>query len=96
MEQRGRKEYIQVLRLLETFSLPQVEQAIKQALNLGALSFDAVKHLVLCAIERRPPKLDMTLYPYLPKTNVGTTKPRAYMSLLHKPASQQSAWGGLQ
>ena len=61
MDKRGRKEYIQVLRLLETFSIGQVEQAIGQAHHLGVLGFDAIKHLVLCAIERRPPKLDLTL-----------------------------------
>jgi hypothetical protein len=31
---------------------------------------DAVKHLVLCQIEKRPPKLDLDVYPYLPKANV--------------------------
>jgi hypothetical protein len=40
---------------------------------LGALGFDAVKHLVLCRIERRPPKLDLTVYPYLPRVAVATT-----------------------
>ena len=32
MQTRGRREYIQVLRLLEHFSLTQVEHAIKQAI----------------------------------------------------------------
>ena len=44
MERRGRKEYIQVLRLLKNFSQAQVERAIKQALGLGVASFDAIKH----------------------------------------------------
>ena len=77
METRGRKEYIQVLRLLENFSMAQVEAAIKHAFGLGTLGFDAIKHLILCAIERRPIKLDMSLYPYLPSANVGSTEPRA-------------------
>ena len=46
------------------------------------MSFDAVKHLVLCRIEGRPPRLDMELYPYLPKANVATTSTRDYMTLL--------------
>ena len=46
MERRGRKEYIQVLRLLENFSQAQVEQAIKQAMGLGTIGFDAIKHLM--------------------------------------------------
>lgn len=80
MEQRGRREYIQVLRLLETFSIEQVEQAIGQAHGLGVLSFDAIKHLVLCAIEQRPPKLDLTLYPCLPSATVGMTDAASYLS----------------
>ena len=95
MERRGRKEYIQILRLLENFSMAQVEQAIKQAMGLGAVGFDAIKHLILRAIEQRPAKLDLTFYPYLSNTNVESTEPRSYLSLLQMPkANQQSAFGG--
>lgn len=78
----GKREYVQVLRLLETFRLEDVHAAVLEALRLGALGYDAVKHLVLCRIERRPPKLDLTLYPYLPRATVATTSARAYMALL--------------
>jgi transposase len=78
----GKREYVQVLRLLETFRLADVEAAIGDALKLGAIGFDAVKHLVLCRIERRPPRLDLELYPYLPRATVATTSARSYMSLL--------------
>ena len=89
MERRGRKEYIQVLRLLENFSQAQVEQAIKQAMGLGVVGFDAIKHLILCAIEQRPAKLDLALYPYLPNASVRSTEPRAYLSLLQRPKANQ-------
>ena len=39
----------------------------------------AVKHLVLCRIERRPPKLDLDIYPYLPRANVATTARYHYL-----------------
>ncbi len=94
MERRGRKEYIQVLRLLENFTQTQVEHAIKQAIGLGVIGFDAIKHLILCAIEWRPVKLNLALYPYLPSTNVETTEPRAYLSLLQiSRVSQQPVMG---
>jgi len=48
---------------------------------------DAIKHLVLCRIERRPPRLDMAIYPYLPKATVATTSARSYMDLLAGAAS---------
>ncbi len=82
MGKAGKREYVQVLRLLETFHLAEVEAAVRDALQLGAIGFDAVKHLVLCRIERRPPRLNLDVYPYLPKARVATTAARSYMSLL--------------
>ena len=82
MGQRGKREYVQVLRLLETFSQQEVAAAAKEALRLGAISFDAVKHLVLCRLEGRPPRLDLELYPYLPRVRVSTTSAGDYMTLL--------------
>ena len=70
------------LRLMENFQPEEVHDAVRDAIRLGAVSFDAVKHLVLCRIEGRPPRLDMELYPYLPRTNVATTSTRDYMALL--------------
>jgi transposase len=78
----GKREYVQVLRLLETLRLEDVEAAVREALRLGAIGYDAVKHLVLCRLERRPPKLDLAVYPYLPRVAVATTSAKAYMALL--------------
>jgi hypothetical protein len=82
MGKKGKREFVQVLRLLETFKTDDVEAGIKSALERGTIGFDAIKHLVLCRIERRPPRLDMTVYPYLPKAHVAATQPSAYMALL--------------
>lgn len=78
----GKREFVQVLRLLEMFRPGDVAAAVREAIARGVLSFDAVKHLVLCRIERRPPRLDLTIYPYLPRAAVATTSARAYLSLL--------------
>ena len=82
MGRRGKREYVQVLWLLETFSRQEVHIAVRDAIRLGALSFDAVKHLLLCRLEGRPPRLDLELYPYLPRVRVSTTYARDYMTLL--------------
>jgi hypothetical protein len=82
MGKRGKREFVQVLRLLETFRHDDVVAGIKEAVARGAIGFDAVKHLVLCRIERRPPRLDLTVYPYLPRATVATTSAGAYMDLL--------------
>ena len=82
MGKQGKREFVQVLRLMEAFRADEVAAAVRDAIARGAIGFDAVKHLVLCRIERRPPRLDMTVYPYLPKATVATTSARSYMALL--------------
>lgn len=82
MGKKGKREYVQVLRLIETFRLDEVLAAVRKAMRLNAISFDAVKHLLLCHIEQRPARLDLEYYPYLPKAQVETTSARKYMELL--------------
>ena len=78
----GTREYVQVLRLLEDFRLAHVSGAVRDALALGVIGFDAVKHLVLCRIEHRPPRLDLAQYPHLPAARVATTAAADYLALL--------------
>ena len=82
LAKRGKREYVQVLRLLETFSMTEVAQAVEDALRLRAISFDAVKHLLLCRIEQRPPRLDLENYPHWPVAQVATTAAADYLALL--------------
>ena len=63
MGKPGKREFVQVLRLMETFAIDDVAAAVRDAIQRGAVGVDAVKHLVLCRIERRPPRLDMAVYP---------------------------------
>ncbi len=83
MDQRGKREFVQVLRLMENFRKQEVHSAVRDALRLGAISPDSASgHLVLCRIEGRPPRLDLELYPYLPRATVAKTSSRDYMTLL--------------
>jgi transposase len=82
MGKQGKREFVQVLRLLEVFPIGDVAAGVRDAIDRGVIGFDAVKHLVLCRIERRPPRLDMTVYPYLPRANVASTSARTYLELL--------------
>ena len=65
MGKAGTREYVQVLRLLETFDLTELHGtprnstelhgaplhgAVRDALRLGAIGYDAVKHLLLCRL----------------------------------------------
>ena len=84
MGKKGKRQYVQILRLMETFHVEEVRCAIRESIRLQALSFDAVKHLMLCQIEQRPPRLDLECYPYLPKAQVQTTSATEYMELLEE------------
>lgn len=83
---KGKRDYIQTLRLLETFAMDEVARAIEDALRLNAISFDAVKHLLLCRIEQRPARLDLENYPHLPVAQVATTMAGDYLALLSEGA----------
>ena len=85
---KGRKEYIQVLRLMETFGDIEVAVSVEEALRLSVISYDAIKHLVLAKHERRAPRLNLLEYPFLPQANVGITDVRDYLALLQHRVRQ--------
>jgi len=78
----GKRDYVRVLRLLENFKLEEVDQAIQQALHLGAARFDAIKHLLLCQCDQRPPHLNLLDHPHLPTVHVKTTQVQDYNQLM--------------
>lgn len=82
MGNRGKSEFIQVLRLLEAMPTEIVSFAASHAIQIGAIGFDAVKQIALARIERRPPRLDMAAYPHLPKMDVKTTRAADYAALV--------------
>jgi transposase len=87
MGNRGKREFIQVLRLMEVFDKDLVADAVKNAIKLGVPGFDAIKQLILCRIERRPAHLDLDSYPHLPKPSVGKTRAADYSALLEGAAA---------
>ena len=78
----GKREFVQVLRLLETFPMATVHAAVQDALRLGAISSDAVRHLALARVEHRPVRLDTERYPHLPVARIGRTRASDYMALM--------------
>jgi len=82
MGARGKREYVQILRLLEIAPMPAVSAAVAEAIRRGVAGFDAVKQLVVARIEGRPPRLDPRAYPYLPRATVHATAAADYAALL--------------
>ncbi len=81
MGNRGKREFIQVLRLLEALPLDIVTGAVTHAIQIGAVGFDAIKLIALARIEQRPARLDLAAYPHLPRTAVRTTSAADYAVL---------------
>ena len=71
-----------MLRRFEDFRLDHVSGAVQDAVRLGAIGFDAVKHLVLCRLDHRPPRLDLAQYPHRPVARVATTAAANSLALL--------------
>ena len=82
MGNRGKREFIQVLRLMEAIPREVVTYAVTEAIRLGAVGFDAVKQIALARVERRPPRLDLNAYPHLPKAHVKMTSAADYAVLV--------------
>src|SRR4030088_3564583 len=63
MGNRGKREFIQALRLIEVFPETLVAAAALDAIRLGAISFDEGKQLVIAKVEHRTANLDLGHYP---------------------------------
>jgi transposase len=81
MGNRGKREFIQALRLLEAMPREIVTFAVTEAIRLGAVGFDAIKLIAMARLERRPARLDLEAYPHLPQTAVKTTSAADYAVL---------------
>lgn len=87
MGNRGKRGFIQVLRLMEAMSKEIVTCAVTEAIRLGAIGFDAVKLIALARLERRPARLDLAAYPHLPRLAVRTTSASDYAALVRPVAA---------
>jgi transposase len=61
----GTRQYIRVLRLLETYDLPAVTTAVERALKLAVVDADGVRLLLQCALEKPAAGFDLTGRPKL-------------------------------
>ena len=79
---RGTREFIQVLRLLERQALPTLTAAVQDALELGAVSADAVRLIVEARQEPPIGLFSLEGRPQLKLVRVDRTDVAAYQSLL--------------
>ena len=78
---RGTRQYIRVLRLLESYELAAVTAAVERALALAVVDADAVRLLLERARERPAVGFDLTGRPQLLKVQVPAPDLTAYSAL---------------
>jgi hypothetical protein len=77
----GTRQYVRVLRLLESHDLARVSAAVEAALKLAALDADAVRLLLERSLERPPADFDLAGRPHLPGGRVPPPDLSAYAAL---------------
>ena len=82
MGRRGKREYVQVLRLLEHLLPAGGGCSGKGRPPAGSHQLRCGQTPGAVPIGGRPPRLDLELYPYLPRVRVSTTSAGDYMTLL--------------
>ncbi len=78
----GTREFIRVLRLLESFTLPQLSDAVNYALDLDVIDPDSIRVIVEYRSEQAIPLFSLDGRPALARVRVETTDVSAYQSLL--------------
>ena len=81
MGKKGKREYVQVLRLLETFEMDHVHGAIRHALDLGRSAMTRSSTWSCAGSNGARRGSISTSIPTCP-ARVETTKPASYMSLM--------------
>jgi transposase len=79
--QEGTRQYIRVLRLLETHERAAVTTAVERALKLAVIDADGVRLLLQCALEQPAASFDLTGRPKLQSVRLPAANLADYNSL---------------
>jgi len=82
LDHKGTREYIKVLRLLEKASIPELAEAVKQTLAIGATSYDAVRVILQNQQERPVGLFCLDGRPHLKLVQVNAPNLSAYRALV--------------
>jgi len=78
----GRRIYVRILRLLETYKMSEVKVALEQAVELEVVDELAIKHLLKRHVEGRPTNLSLLKHPNIPSVHVASPDLRIYTQFL--------------
>jgi transposase len=84
---KGTREFIKVLRLLENASIPALTRAIEEALSIGATRSDAVSLILFHHADRPVSLFSLDGHPHLRSFVIEPPDLSAYQSLTHEGAA---------
>jgi len=88
---RGRREFIKVLRLLESSTIRQLAGAVEAAINLGCEDVDAIRLILEHRAEAPIPLFSLDGHPHLKSFALDPPDLSAYSSLTNDVLTQQGA-----
>ncbi len=83
----GTREFIRVLRLLETFTLAQLTEAVEYALDFDVTDPDSIRLIVAHRAEAPIELFSLDGRPHLAWVRIETTKVSSYQALLEEAIS---------
>ena len=84
----GTRGFIQVLRMLETFSLAQLTDAVESALSIDVIDPDAIRLSLDHRADRPVPVFNLDGRPHLASVRVAMTDVSAYGALLAREGAR--------
>lgn len=78
----GRRSYIRVLRHLETYSILELEEALKQAVKQCVVEEEPITHLLRRLVEKRPENMSLLKHPTVPEVHIPKPDLKVYTNLL--------------
>lgn len=90
-ERQGARAFIRVLRFLESFTLPQLTDAVEYALDLDVIDPDSIRIILDHRMDRPTELFKLDGRPHLAGIRVAITDVSAYRSLLSATVSESTA-----
>jgi hypothetical protein len=88
---RGTREYIKVLRLLESATVPFLSRAVEEALAIGATGSDAIALILFHNAERPVGLFSLDGHPHLKSYRIDPPDLSAYATLTNEALTSQGA-----
>ena len=83
---RGTRQYIEILRLLESYHVNELETALIQAVHLNCVDLSAIRHLLSRLLEGKFPDLNLLQHPHILQVTVAKTDLTIYGKMIQEGA----------